>query len=581
MLLKDGLGGNSRTVLVGTIGPTDASAYESVSTLRFVDRAKQIKNKPTVQMDPKDAKIADLLEQVKKLRRQLGLDESEDAEGEDAEPTAEDKMRRESKVKLYDDELEALRRRNEELEVALEAAKGTIDNGENEIAEQRARERQCLKDSEEREAKLKEELAELKDQRELNNCSNDDAIEKLRELMSMCTSFLASIDKDHVWIPTVASEASTEEKPPTSVNSGRLVLNPSFDDIVRGFKMFVGNGVEMRLQPIKRTSFYQSPHPPVEPSSAAPQAAFTRERDPRPSNAPTPSDLTPAGATNDAEGRKRKDKKKKELTSAAISSTLDEANLNNDAVRTVVEALLAKQRKIMYDALKRDASSLTSAMDSAELAAAYEQLTDELDRMNNGNAKLRQQLAKAKTMAERKMEEVGQLKEHIQALRDELAAKHQQHAAELSMAQDRLVTQNNKKMEQLMAKHAKAMNKERKQREAVQQKVEQLQTQVSSVEQEYDVKLMEFESLQHDYEQLKIENLKKFKEMGGFATLTQQNEVEKLRQAVNATKSRGAPKSAPEGNEALISSLPSLPTQLRTPQTGGLFSKNCLDIPRK
>jgi hypothetical protein len=61
MLLKDGLGGNSRTVIVGAIGPSDFNAHETVSTLRFIDRAKQIKNKPKLQMDPKDAKIAELL----------------------------------------------------------------------------------------------------------------------------------------------------------------------------------------------------------------------------------------------------------------------------------------------------------------------------------------------------------------------------------------------------------------------------------------------------------------------------------------------------------------------------------------
>lgn len=44
---------------------------ETVSTLRFADRAKQIKNKPKIQMDPKDAKIAELMDQVESLKAKL------------------------------------------------------------------------------------------------------------------------------------------------------------------------------------------------------------------------------------------------------------------------------------------------------------------------------------------------------------------------------------------------------------------------------------------------------------------------------------------------------------------------------
>ena len=54
MLLKDSLGGNSKTCMFANISPADANISETVSTLRFADRAKQIKNKPMVQMDAKD-----------------------------------------------------------------------------------------------------------------------------------------------------------------------------------------------------------------------------------------------------------------------------------------------------------------------------------------------------------------------------------------------------------------------------------------------------------------------------------------------------------------------------------------------
>ena len=50
MLLKDSLGGNSKTCMFANINPADANVSETVSTLRFADRAKQIKNKPVIQV---------------------------------------------------------------------------------------------------------------------------------------------------------------------------------------------------------------------------------------------------------------------------------------------------------------------------------------------------------------------------------------------------------------------------------------------------------------------------------------------------------------------------------------------------
>uniref|UniRef100_A0A8B9UHA9 Kinesin-like protein n=1 Tax=Anas zonorhyncha TaxID=75864 RepID=A0A8B9UHA9_9AVES len=53
-LLQDSLGGNAKTIMVATLGPASHSYDESLSTLRFANRAKNIKNKPRVNEDPKD-----------------------------------------------------------------------------------------------------------------------------------------------------------------------------------------------------------------------------------------------------------------------------------------------------------------------------------------------------------------------------------------------------------------------------------------------------------------------------------------------------------------------------------------------
>lgn len=51
--LQDSLGGNTKTVMIANIGPADYNADETLSTLRYANRAKNIKNKPHINEDPK------------------------------------------------------------------------------------------------------------------------------------------------------------------------------------------------------------------------------------------------------------------------------------------------------------------------------------------------------------------------------------------------------------------------------------------------------------------------------------------------------------------------------------------------
>lgn len=54
-LPSDSLGGNSRTVMVANIGPASYNYEETLSTLRYANRAKKINNRPRINEDPKDA----------------------------------------------------------------------------------------------------------------------------------------------------------------------------------------------------------------------------------------------------------------------------------------------------------------------------------------------------------------------------------------------------------------------------------------------------------------------------------------------------------------------------------------------
>ncbi|VDM24955.1 unnamed protein product [Toxocara canis] len=70
-LLKDNLGGNSRTVMVATISPSADNYEETLSTLRYADRAKKIVNHAIVNEDPNAKVIRELREEVEQLRAQI------------------------------------------------------------------------------------------------------------------------------------------------------------------------------------------------------------------------------------------------------------------------------------------------------------------------------------------------------------------------------------------------------------------------------------------------------------------------------------------------------------------------------
>jgi hypothetical protein len=63
-LLQDSLGGNTKTVMIAAISPADYNYEETLTTLRYASRAKNIKNKPRVNMDPKDALLKQYEEEI-------------------------------------------------------------------------------------------------------------------------------------------------------------------------------------------------------------------------------------------------------------------------------------------------------------------------------------------------------------------------------------------------------------------------------------------------------------------------------------------------------------------------------------
>lgn len=70
-LLKDSLGGNSLTAMIAAISPADINFDETLSTLRYADSAKRIKNHAVVNEDPNARMIRELKEELAQLRSKL------------------------------------------------------------------------------------------------------------------------------------------------------------------------------------------------------------------------------------------------------------------------------------------------------------------------------------------------------------------------------------------------------------------------------------------------------------------------------------------------------------------------------
>ncbi|KAJ1281005.1 hypothetical protein BS78_04G275400 [Paspalum vaginatum] len=70
-LLQDSLGGNSKTVMIACISPADINAEETINTLKYANRARNIQNKAVVNRDPNAAEVQKLRSRVEQLQTEL------------------------------------------------------------------------------------------------------------------------------------------------------------------------------------------------------------------------------------------------------------------------------------------------------------------------------------------------------------------------------------------------------------------------------------------------------------------------------------------------------------------------------
>ncbi|RID72316.1 hypothetical protein BRARA_C04213 [Brassica rapa] len=70
-LLQDSLGGNSKTVMIACVSPADTNAEETLNTLKYANRARNIQNKAVINRDPAAAQMQRMRSQIEQLQTEL------------------------------------------------------------------------------------------------------------------------------------------------------------------------------------------------------------------------------------------------------------------------------------------------------------------------------------------------------------------------------------------------------------------------------------------------------------------------------------------------------------------------------
>ncbi|XP_048718452.1 kinesin-like protein KIF3A isoform X6 [Caretta caretta] len=177
-LLQDSLGGNSKTMMCANIGPADYNYDETISTLRYANRAKNIKNKARINEDPKDALLRQFQKEIEELKKKLeegeeisgsdisGSEDEEEEEEEDGEVGEDGEKRKKrrdqaGKKKVSPDKMVEMQAKIEEERKALETKLDMEEEERNKArAELEKREKDLLKAQQEHQSLL-EKLSAL------------------------------------------------------------------------------------------------------------------------------------------------------------------------------------------------------------------------------------------------------------------------------------------------------------------------------------------------------------------------------------------------------------------------------------
>ena len=159
-LLQDSLGGNARTVMVANIGPANYNYDETITTLRYANRAKNIKNKPRINEDPKDALLREFQEEIARLKAMINEKAPKEKKPRKPRKIKERQKSKESKVDNKETSVEKEEIKDSSGEESEEEVEEE-DNSVKEMAEKLSTEKELLENdttmlSEEKEKLLQE-----------------------------------------------------------------------------------------------------------------------------------------------------------------------------------------------------------------------------------------------------------------------------------------------------------------------------------------------------------------------------------------------------------------------------------------
>ena len=158
-LLQDSLGGNSKTLMIANVGPSKYNTDETMSTLRYANNAKKIKNKAKINEDPKDAILRKLQIEIEELKRKLENGEviSEDEVDENGHKVS--RISRKRRTLRTRDEIEAaqekIQKQRRELRVDEKLAKEDKIKAEHELKRREEELKLELDENKQLEMKLK------------------------------------------------------------------------------------------------------------------------------------------------------------------------------------------------------------------------------------------------------------------------------------------------------------------------------------------------------------------------------------------------------------------------------------------
>ncbi|XP_012506767.1 PREDICTED: kinesin-like protein KIF3A [Propithecus coquereli] len=212
-LLQDSLGGNSKTMMCANIGPADYNYDETISTLRYANRAKNIKNKARINEDPKDALLRQFQKEIEELKKKLeegeeisgsdisGSEEDDDEEGEIGEDGEKRKKRRgKQEHQSLLEKLSALEKKvivgGVDLLAKAEEQEKLLEESNMELEERRKRAEQLRRELEEKEQErldIEEKYTSLQEEAQ----GKTKKLKKVWTMLMAAKSEMADLQQEH------------------------------------------------------------------------------------------------------------------------------------------------------------------------------------------------------------------------------------------------------------------------------------------------------------------------------------------------------------------------------------------------